>query len=84
MTKREALFRLQRHIGELLREARLAANLTQMQLARLTDMNQSHLSEVETGKPNITRDTICTIAIAVGKEPVFGLLDRPTGSGSDG
>jgi HTH-type transcriptional regulator/antitoxin HipB len=79
--KRPALsvqLRLQKRIGALLREARIEAGLTQTDVADLADMAQSHISEVERGLPNITLETLCLLAGAVGLEPEVNLHNKPT------
>lgn len=54
-------------IGEDLREARIAAGLTQRQLGAAVGMSHSAISRIELGKaPNVSYETLALIAAAVG------------------
>ena len=57
------------------RMARIAAGLSQRDLAQQTGIAQAHISEVENAMHNIGIDTMVKLAQAV-KKPVFELL-RP-------
>lgn len=53
-------------IGEKIRAAREAKDLTQRQLAKLTGIAFNHIGRIERGKYNVTLDTIAIIADALG------------------
>ena len=55
--------------GQRVREARLAATLTQRQLAHLARVNRSYMQDVEYGK-NVSLATIVLLADALGCEVV--------------
>ena len=48
-------------IGRRIRAFRLKNNLTQAQLAEVLDVSTNFISEVETGKKNISLDTLCRL-----------------------
>lgn len=48
-------------IGHRIRTFRLQNNLTQAQLAEVLDVSTNFISEVETGKKNISIDTLCLL-----------------------
>ena len=48
-------------IGRRIRAFRLKSNLTQAQLAESLDVSTNFISEVETGKKNISIDTLCRL-----------------------
>lgn len=78
MNKRAPSARLRAKIGVELRVLRQSIGKTQQEVADATDMNQSHLSEVERGLLNITLDTLVVLAAAVGQEPAIRFV--PYGS----
>lgn len=53
-------------MGNRLRQMREERNLTQMQLAELTDMSDRAISNIETGKANPHFDHVILIAKALG------------------
>jgi ribosome-binding protein aMBF1 (putative translation factor) len=59
------------YVSERIRTARKAAGLTQIQLAEVADLTQSHISRIERGEHSPTRKTIEKIAAAVSKPVVF-------------
>lgn len=61
-------------LGWRMRRFRLAANLSQGELARAACFTKSYLSEVERGKVNISVANLDKIAEALGV-PLFVLLD---------
>lgn len=61
-------------IGWRMRRFRLAANLSQRELARVTCLTKSYLSEVERGRVNISIGNLDKIADALGV-PLSVLLD---------
>lgn len=48
-------------IGRRIRDFRLQNHLTQAQLAEVLDVSTNFISEVETGKKNISLDTLCRL-----------------------
>jgi len=54
-------------ISELLYNARAAANLTQIELARRLNRTQPYIAKLERGRGNISYDTICRYVAACGK-----------------
>ena len=62
--------------GANFREARLKAGLTQVEVATQTGIQQSYLSEIESGQKNLTLSTMVVLARVVGTE-VRTLLKRP-------
>ena len=71
MIRRDTSDKLRVKVGDRIRLERLAHKMTQTELARITSMNQGHLSEIEHGRENLTLDTICVLAEALGLEPVI-------------
>jgi transcriptional regulator with XRE-family HTH domain len=57
---------MRRLVGENLRRERLAAGLTQEQLAEKSGFSQQYLSETENGKRNPSIVTLYEIATALG------------------
>lgn len=55
-----------RRIGELVRKARHDAQLTQVELAKILDVNQSTLSDIENGHNNITAWMLRRITLHLG------------------
>ena len=62
-------------IGELIRACRKKRGLTQPQLCEICDIKQSYISEVESGKRNITFDTAGKIFNALNFSLDFGVTD---------
>jgi DNA-binding XRE family transcriptional regulator len=60
-------------IGKKIRELRLAASLSQDELAKKTGLPQSHISRLEAGKHSPSRVTLEKIAKGLGVE--LGVLD---------
>jgi transcriptional regulator with XRE-family HTH domain len=58
--------KLREQIGRQLRQARLAAGLSQVKVAAEVGMASTYLSEVESGYHNITLDTLAGIATFLG------------------
>lgn len=52
--------------GSALREKRLRLGLTQSDLAQLTGLNRSYISEIESGRESISLDRADKLAKAVG------------------
>jgi transcriptional regulator with XRE-family HTH domain len=73
---KQDLERLQAQVGELLRAARESANKTQSDVAKEINKNQSHISEVEHGKINITLETLLALAGAAGCRVVVDLVPK--------
>ena len=55
--------------ADRIRQARIAAGLTQKQLSERTEISQPHISQLESGKTLPSADTIARIAKATGIEP---------------
>jgi transcriptional regulator with XRE-family HTH domain len=53
-------------LGTLLKDARLAAGLTQEQLAAEAQMDRAYISEIERGKVSISIDRFLRICDALG------------------
>ena len=65
-------------IGRRIRAFRLKNNLTQAQLAESLDVSTNFISEVETGKKNISIDTLCRLCQQYQLSADFFLLGRLT------
>lgn len=52
-----------------IKEVRIEKKLSQSQLARLANMSQSYLSELESNKKSPTLRQLCKIADALGVHP---------------
>lgn len=55
-------------LGRQLAEARLKRKLTQKQVARLAQIDQADVSNMERGRANPTLGTLSAVAMAVGME----------------
>ena len=64
-------------LGANVKRLRKAQRLSQERLAELTDLDQPHISEVESGLINLTLDNVQALAVALGVEPSD--LLKPTG-----
>lgn len=53
-------------LGKAISEARLAADLSQRDLALMAGTNQSYLWEIESGRTSVGFDRLCGIADALG------------------
>jgi DNA-binding XRE family transcriptional regulator len=67
---------LQLAFGENFRRARMRAGLTQHDIEAHTGIKQAYVSQVESGRINLTLATMTTFALAVGKD-VRALLKQP-------
>jgi DNA-binding XRE family transcriptional regulator len=67
---------LQLAFGENFRRARMKAGLTQHDIEAHTGIKQAYVSQVESGRINLTLATMITFALAVGKD-VDALLKQP-------
>lgn len=56
-------------LGANVRRLRKAQRLSQERLAELTELDQPHISEIESGLINLTLDNIQALAVALGVEP---------------
>lgn len=63
--------------GANLRQARIKAKLTQVEVEAATGIRQHYISEIENGLQNPTLDTMTALAMAVGTD-VRALLRPPT------
>lgn len=62
----EADYEILRTVGKIFRQHRRYRSLTQEQLAELTDINVTYLSDVERGKRNLSLLNIARLAHAFG------------------
>ncbi len=53
-------------IGKNISRIRKEKNMTQEDLCGITELDRSHLSEIENGKMNVTVKTLIKISIALG------------------
>ena len=53
-------------LGRQIRSVRVAAGISQRELALMASTNQSYLWEVETGRVSVGIDVLCRIADALG------------------
>lgn len=60
-------------VGNEIRRARLAARLTQAEVADTLDLNASYVSNVEAGRVNLTVGQLARIAGAIGCDLTVGL-----------
>lgn len=58
--------RLQNRIGKRIRDIRISKGVSQSQLAPMTSMTKSYMSEIEAGKKNLTLRTLQKIATSLG------------------
>lgn len=58
--------RLQKRIGKRIRDIRISKGVSQSQLALMTSMTKSYMSEIEAGKKNLTLRTLQKIATSLG------------------
>ena len=61
-----ALLVLQTRFGERLRQARLAMNMTQAELAKRSGVHDRYIGRVELGRKNLTLGTMLRLATVVG------------------
>jgi len=67
---------LQLAFGENFRRARVKAGLTQQDIEAQTGIGQAYISQVESGRLNLTLATMTLFALAVGKD-VRAMLKEP-------
>jgi len=72
-----AIRELQTNFGSNVNAARIAAGLTQRDLADRVGMPQQYLSRIEMGHVNLTLRRMSQLATALGQD-VVSLLSRPT------
>ena len=58
--------RLQNRIGKRIRDIRISKGVSQSQLALMTSMTKSYMSDIEAGKKNLTLRTLQKIATSLG------------------
>ncbi|PGT83238.1 helix-turn-helix domain-containing protein [Bacillus sp. AFS040349] len=56
---------VKKKFGRQVREYRMIRNLSQQELAELTSLHRTYISDIERGLRNITLETIVTIAKAL-------------------
>ena len=57
-------------------QARLEKELSQTQLAKLTGMHRSNICRIESGRQNISIDTLIRVFDALGKDISITLKDK--------
>lgn len=67
-------------IGRRIRNFRIAHNLTQAQLAESLDISTNFISEVETGKKNISLEILCRLCLHYNLSADYILLGRDNSS----
>lgn len=67
------------NLGRLIADLRKRRGLTQEDLAGLTDMDRSYLSEIENGRKNLSVVSLIRIAKALDQRP-GEMLDRAAAS----
>ena len=76
---KKSYFERERHtnygLGDRIRESRLRAGLTQVQLAEMIGMSHKHLSNVERGMYEVRTDGIKRISEALGVSSDYLLFD---------
>ncbi|MBE5922697.1 MAG: helix-turn-helix transcriptional regulator [Lachnospiraceae bacterium] len=65
-----------KHIGERLKEIRLSKNLTQEYVANLSDVNTSHISNIENNRVKISLSTLIHVCNAMNTTVDYVLLDE--------
>jgi ribosome-binding protein aMBF1 (putative translation factor) len=66
-----------RNVGLRIQAARLAANLTQSELAEATGIDRTYISRLERGRYNVSVSTLCRLARALGVSGGELLPDGP-------
>jgi transcriptional regulator with XRE-family HTH domain len=56
-------------LAKNVRRLRRAKGISQEELAALTQLRQAHISEIESGRSNLTIDRVQSIAVAFGISP---------------
>ena len=69
---------LREQIGRQLRQARLETGISQVRMAAEIGMASTYLSEVETGRHNITLDTLAGIASFLGLDVKVEFVPKRT------
>lgn len=72
----------QRTLGDRVRERRGALSLSQEGLALRAELDRTYVAQVESGRRNVSLDTLCLLATALGVDVgtlVSGLQDLPGG-----
>lgn len=72
----------QEALGRAVRELRVERGLTQRELARVADINETWLSHIEAGRTNPAWGTVARIAAGLGA-PVSELAQRAEQLGRD-
>lgn len=61
--------KLQLKFGRNVKARRIELGLTQLKLAELADIDDAYMSDIETGKRNVSLDVICRISKALDITP---------------
>jgi len=64
--------------GQALKKHRLAANLTQDDLAARVHLGRTSITNIENGRQHVSLFLFCQLAEAVGADPKALLLGRPS------
>ncbi|MBE5922600.1 MAG: helix-turn-helix transcriptional regulator [Lachnospiraceae bacterium] len=65
-----------KHIGERLKEIRLSKNLTQEYVANLSEVNTSHISNIENNRVKISLSTLIRVCNAMNTTVDYVLHDE--------
>jgi len=78
MSRQSSRIDLRANLAQNIRLARSRLGITQEQLAELSDLHQTYVSDVERGKRNVTLDVVMRLAEAVRSSPLELLANPPT------
>ena len=78
LVNKNELMPLSRHLGGEFRRCRLAAHLSQRQLAHLSGIARSDLSRFERGKQRIYLDTVERLCVPLHLRPLLLLAETET------
>ena len=71
---------IQKTVGRRIRDVRTKQGISQSQLALMTHMTKSYMSEIEAGKKNLTLRTLAKIADCLGVGIEHLICDEPCGA----
>lgn len=75
-----AITRSPQQLGHVIQGFRKARNLTQIELARLSDQRQEMISKIETGQGGVALSTIYEVLAALGLEMTIAPRTRSSAS----
>jgi len=67
--------KVRKKIGEVIREHRIAMDISQEKLAELADVHRNYIGKIERGEQNITINSLCRFA-NVFKCPLSKLMEE--------